>query len=66
MENSKVDVVPKINMAGGAGGGGNIMVDLLTLLMSGKAAEMTGLQTGLEPSEEVKALRRSILAAMGK
>ena len=66
VENSKVDVVPKISMAGGAGGGGNILVDLLTLLMSGKAAEMTGLQTGLEPSEEVKALRRSILAAMGK
>ena len=59
-------MVPKINMAGGAGGGGNIMVDLLTLLMSGKAAEMAGIQTGLEPGEEVKALRKAILGAMGK
>jgi len=62
VENSKVDVVPKINM----GGGGNLLVDLLTLLMSGKAAEMTGVQTGMEPSAEVKALRQAILSAMGK
>lgn len=66
VENSQVDVVPKINMSGGAGGGGNLLVDLLTLLMSGKAAELAGVQTGLEPSEEVKGLRKTILAAMGR
>jgi len=67
VENSKVDVVPKINMGGGGNGsgGGNIMVDLLNLLLSGKAAEMTGIQTGVEASEEVQAMRRTILASMG-
>jgi hypothetical protein len=65
VENSKVDVVPKINMGGGGNGsGGNIMVDLLNLLLSGKAAEMSGIQTGMEASDEVKALRRTILASM--
>jgi len=41
IEKSQVDVVPKINMAGGADGSGSLIESLLGLLLSEKAMQMT-------------------------
>ncbi len=44
IEKSQVDVVPKINMASGAQGGGNLIETLLGILMSEKVGEIVGVQ----------------------
>ena len=45
IEKSQVDVVPKINMAGGQQGGGNLIESLLGILMSSKVGELAGVAT---------------------
>jgi uncharacterized membrane protein YqiK len=42
IEKSQVDVVPKINMAGGQQGSGNLIESLLGILMSSKVSELVG------------------------
>jgi len=42
VEKSQVDVVPKINMASGAQGGGNLIETLLGVLMSERVGQMVG------------------------
>ena len=42
IEKSQVDVVPKINMASGQEGGGNLIESLLGILMSSKVGELAG------------------------
>jgi len=65
IESSKVDVVPKISMAGSAGGG-NMLESLLGILLSDKVGEMVGVAptTARDPAAEV--LRAEMMRKMDK
>jgi uncharacterized membrane protein YqiK len=54
IEKSQVDVVPKINMAGGAQGGGSVIESLLGLLLSQKVSEMAGVATTSDRRRECR------------
>ena len=65
VETSKVDIVPKINMGGGAqGGSGNLLLDMLTLLVTEKVAETSGLSPATASSPEVQAMKKALMEAM--
>jgi uncharacterized membrane protein YqiK len=61
IEKSQVDVVPKINLGGGAnGGGGNLIENLLGVLLSEKVGETIGLQSPLERNPRAEALKTEL------
>ncbi len=61
IEKSQVDVVPKVAMAGGQGGGGSIIESLLGLLLSKQAAEMAGVAVSTAPRDpQAEALRSGL------
>jgi len=66
VETSKVDIVPRINMGGGANGGGtgNMLMDMLSLLVTEKVAGMGGVATGVESSVEVQAMKKALMASL--
>ena len=58
IEKSQVDVVPKVSMAGGQGGGGSLIENLLGLLLSKQASEMAGVAVSTGPRDpQAEALR---------
>ena len=63
---SQVDVVPKISMAGQAGGGGNLIENLLGVLLSDRVREIVGVAptTGRDPGAQ--ALRDDLMAKLTK
>ena len=70
IQQSRVDVVPRVvvgGAAGGTGGGsGSIMEGLLTLLLSEKLGVSLQNQAGMERSPEAEALREQIRRSMQK
>ena len=65
VETSKVDIVPKINLGGGEhGGSGNLLLDMLTLLVTDKVASASGVSAGLESSPEVQAMKKALMDAL--
>lgn len=69
IQQSKVDVVPKIVIGGGAGEGkasGNIMEALLTMMLSDKMLSMTSAANLEPPKPEVVQMRENILKGTGK
>jgi uncharacterized membrane protein YqiK len=70
IEKTQAEIVPKIQMAtDGKGGGGSLVENLLTLLLSGKLTETIGLQPtlGSDPQAETlrSELRRSLQGGQG-
>ncbi len=66
IEKSQVDVVPKIAMAGGQGGG-SIIESLLGLLLSKQATEMAGVTvTGAPRDPQAEALRKEMMDRLQK
>jgi hypothetical protein len=49
IEKGQIEVVPRISMAGGQGGGGNLIENLLGLLMTTKLAETAGVAAERDP-----------------
>jgi uncharacterized membrane protein YqiK len=65
IEKGQIEVVPRIQMGGGqAGGGGNLIENLLGVLLTTKLGETAGVATERDPS--VQALRDDIKARMQK
>jgi uncharacterized membrane protein YqiK len=66
IEKGQIEVVPRIQMAGGQSGGqgGTLIENLLGLLMTTKLAETTGVATERDP--EIQALRDGIKTRMQK
>ncbi|HXC16779.1 MAG TPA: SPFH domain-containing protein [Holophagaceae bacterium] len=64
IEQSKVDVVPKIQM-GAAGGSGSFIESLLGLLLSQKAGELAGVALA-PPSAEAEALKAALKQSLMK
>ena len=61
IEKSQVDVVPKVAMAGGQGGGGSLIENLLGLLLSKQASEMAGVAVSTGPRDpQAEALRSGL------
>ncbi|MBI4913426.1 MAG: flotillin family protein [Acidobacteria bacterium] len=65
IEKSQVDVVPKINMAGGTQGGGSLIESLLGLLLSQKVGEMAGVGAAV-PDPQAEAIRNELRSRMMK
>lgn len=69
IQQSKVDVVPKIVVGGqstsgqGTGGSGNVMEALLTMLLSDRMLQIAAQEPGA-PSKEAGAMRERLFAAM--
>ncbi len=66
IEKGQIDVVPKINMSGGGAGSGNLIENLLGLLMTTKLAETVGVATPTARDPEVQAMRDALKAQMKK
>ncbi len=66
IEKGQIDVVPKINMSGGGAGGGNLIENLLGLLMTTKLGETVGVAAPTERDPEVQAMRDALKAQMKK
>ncbi len=70
IQQSRVDVVPRVVVGGGAGssggGTGSVMEGLLTLLLSEKLGVSVQNQAGMERSPEAEALRQQIRQSMQK
>ncbi|MDE3246890.1 MAG: flotillin family protein, partial [Acidobacteriota bacterium] len=66
IEKGQIDVVPKINMSGGGAGGGNLIENLLGLLMTTKLGETVGVVSPTERDPEVQAMRDALKAQMKK
>ncbi|HET8901051.1 MAG TPA: SPFH domain-containing protein [Holophagaceae bacterium] len=64
IEQSKVDVVPKIQMSG-ASGSGNFIESLLGLMLSQKAGELAGVAVA-PPSAEAEALKAALKQSLMK
>ncbi|HTL97877.1 MAG TPA: SPFH domain-containing protein [Holophagaceae bacterium] len=64
IEQSKVDVVPKVQMSG-AGGSGNFIESLLGLMLSQKAGELAGVAVA-PPSAEAEALKAALKQSLMK
>ena len=64
IEQSKVDVVPKINMAGGQGGG-NMIESLLGILLSDKVGELVGVAPTTARDPLAEAMREDMRKRMG-
>ncbi len=64
IEKSQVDVVPKINMASGAQGGGSLIENLLGVLLSDKVGEMAGITASVPRDPQAEALRNELKARM--
>jgi uncharacterized membrane protein YqiK len=62
---SQVDVVPKINMTGQAGGG-NLIESLLGVLLSDKVGEMVGITPTTPRDPAAQALKDEMMRKMGK
>ena len=57
IEKSQVDVVPKISMAGGGQGGGNLIENLLGVLLSEKVGEIVGIAPTAPPHPLAEQMR---------
>ncbi len=66
IEKGQIDVVPKINMSGGGAGGGNLIENLLGLLMTTKLGETVGVTAPTARDPEVQAMRDALKAQMKK
>jgi len=66
IEKSQVDVVPKINMAGGAQGGGSVIESLLGLLLSQKVSEMAGVATTSDRDPLAEQMRQDMKDRMNR
>jgi uncharacterized membrane protein YqiK len=71
IEQSKVDIVPKIQMAGGqagaAGGtGGGLVENLLAVLLSEKVGELAGVTTATARDPMADRMRQELMASMSK
>jgi uncharacterized membrane protein YqiK len=66
IEKSQVDVVPKIQMGGGAQGGGSLIESLLGLLLSEKAGQLAGVTSSTTLNPEAEALKAALRKEMGK
>jgi uncharacterized membrane protein YqiK len=64
IEKSQVDVVPKIQMGGAGQGGSSLIENLLTLLMTQKVGETTGLAVPTAVSPQAEALRAELRKGM--
>ena len=62
---SQVDVVPKINMTGQAGGG-NLIESLLGVLLSDKVGEMAGIAPATPRDPAAQALKDEMMRKMGR
>jgi uncharacterized membrane protein YqiK len=62
---SQVDVVPKINLAGAAGGG-NLIESLLGVLLSQKVGDLAGVAPATPVDPAAKALKDEMMRKMGK
>jgi uncharacterized membrane protein YqiK len=60
IEKTQAEIVPKIQMATDGKGGGSLVENLLTLLLSGKLTETIGLQPILEADPKVDSLRSEL------
>ncbi len=65
IEKSQVDVVPKIQMAGGQGGG-SLIESLLGLLLSEKAGKLAGVAASTQANPEAEALKAALRKDLGK
>ncbi len=65
IEKSQVDVVPKINMAGGQQGGGSVIENLLGLLLSQKVSDMAGIAPVTPRDPMAEKLREDLKKQMG-
>ncbi len=66
IEKGQLDIVPKINMSSGGAGGGNLIENLLGLLMTNKVGETVGLASPVERDPMVQAMRDELKARMTK
>jgi uncharacterized membrane protein YqiK len=66
IEKGQIDVVPKINMSGSGAGGGNLIENLLGLLMTTKLGETVGVMAPTQRDPEVQAMRDALKAQMKK
>jgi uncharacterized membrane protein YqiK len=64
IEKSQVDVVPKIQMGGAGQGGSSLIENLLTLLMTQKVGETTGVMVPTAVSPQAEALRAELRKSM--
>jgi uncharacterized membrane protein YqiK len=64
IEKSQVDVVPKIQMGGAGQGGSSLIENLLTLLMTQKVGETTGLAIPTAISPQAEAMRAELRKGM--
>jgi uncharacterized membrane protein YqiK len=64
IEKSQVDVVPKIQMGGAGQGGSSLIENLLTLLMTQKVGETTGVTIPSAISPQAEALRAELRKGM--
>ena len=68
IQQSKVDVVPRIMVSGGGGEGGSasgsIMEALLTMLLSDRYSSLAGEASNVDRSPEAEALRQQIYQSM--
>ena len=65
IEQSKVDVVPKIQMSGAQGGGG-FVESMLNVLLSQKLGETTGIPSNVARDPQAQALRDEIMGSMNR
>lgn len=65
IEASKVDVVPKINMAGQSGGG-NLIESLLGVLLSEKVGDLAGVPPTAPRDPAAQTLRNGLLGKLGR
>ncbi|HEY2408355.1 MAG TPA: SPFH domain-containing protein [Polyangiaceae bacterium] len=71
IEQSKVDIVPKIQMAGGqtggtGGTGGGLVENLLAVLLSEKVGELAGVTTATARDPMADRMRQELMASMSK
>jgi uncharacterized membrane protein YqiK len=64
IEKSQVDVVPKIQMGGAGQGGSSLIENLLTLLMTQKVGETTGVVVPTAISPQAEAMRAELRKGM--
>ncbi len=66
IEKGQLDVVPKISMSGAGAGGGNLIENLLGLLMTTKLGETVGVNSPTVRDPEVQAMRDALKQQMKK